>query len=117
MIAEQDKLLSQRIQQSLRRLSIGGNLRGFYYLAYAVELTVLDPFRVQFITKGLYPAIARRYSVSISSVERAIRTALNISWNRGGKEALNQMTGRHLIERLSAAEFIDLFADYIRKNE
>lgn len=113
MIAEQDHALSHRIQQILRRLCIGGNLRGFYYLAYAIELTIKDPFVVQYVTKTLYPVIARRYGVSPSSVERAMRTALNSSWRQDGKKALNQMLGRHLIERPSTAEFVDMLADYI----
>ena len=111
----QDNLLTHRIHQALRQLCIGGNLRGFYYLAYAVELTVHDPLRVQFVTKNLYPDIARQYGVSPASVERAMRTALNASWERGGKDALNQMLGRRLMDRPSNAELVDMLADYIRR--
>lgn len=115
MTIQDDKTLTFRVHQELRRLCIGGNLRGFYYLAYAVELTAQDPLRVQLITKNLYPDIARRYGASPGGVERAIRTAISVCWDRGGKGALNQMACYHLIQRPSSSEFIDILSDYIRR--
>ena len=114
MTTEQNHALTHRIHQELRLLCIFGNLRGFYYLAYAIELAIEDPFIVQCVTKTLYPVIARRYGVSPSSVERAMRTALDAAWRQDGKKTLNQMIGRHLIERPSTAEFVDMLADYIQ---
>lgn len=118
MLAEERNLhLTTRINEVLRRLGITGNLRGFYYLVLAIEETVPNPFRIQMITKDLYVDIARYYRVSPASVERAVRTAVNICWSRGKKETLDQMACCHLTERPSPASFIDILADYIRRTE
>ena len=117
MTVEHDETLTHRVHQELRHLHISGNLRGFYYLAHAIELTVQNPFRVQFITKDLYPAIAKRYKVSPASVERAIRTAINACWTRDGREALDQMAHYHVTQCPRSAEFIDIVAAYIYRNK
>ena len=117
MIKERNTHLMNRINEDLRRLGIAGNLRGFYYLVLAIEETIPNPFRIQLITKDLYVDIARYYQVTPASVERAVRVAVNICWVRGERETLDQIACRHLTERPSPAQFIDLLADYIRRTE
>ena len=114
---ERDSRLTARINEELRGLGITGNLRGFYYLVLAIEETVPNPFRIQLITKDLYVDIARYYQVTPASVERSVRTAVNICWGRGGKEKLCQLACRQLTERPSPAQFIDTLADYIRRTK
>ena len=118
MIAqERDMRLANRINETLRCLHITGNLLGFYYLVLSIEETVPNPMRIQLITKDLFVDVARYYEVSPASVDRDVRTAINICWTRGGKEALDEMACCHLIKRPSPSEFIDIVADYIRRTE
>jgi len=107
--------MTSRISMELRRLRITGKLHGFYYLVYALEEVVPNPTRLQLVTKDLFVEIARCYAVSSGSVERAIRTAIDICWRYGGREVLDMMACHHLIKRPSATAFIDLLADYIRR--
>ena len=58
-------------------------LRGYYYLREAVLLAVSDMELVGSVTKLLYPVIARRYKTTLQRVERAIRNAVEVSWERG----------------------------------
>lgn len=107
--------LSARIGQELRRLRILSHLRGYYYLAYILLQVVPDPGQLILITKNLYPNTGRAFSVPSSRVERAVRTAVANSWERGGREALDQMADCHLTERPTNTEFIGTVADYIRR--
>ena len=117
LLKERNAHLTKRVNEEVRRLGITGNLRGFYYLVLAIEETVPDPFRIQLITKDLFVDIARYYDVSPASVDRSVRTAINICWTRGGKEALNQLACCQLAKRPSPSEFIDIVADHIRRTE
>ena len=105
--------LWQTAERTLRRLRIGGKLKGLRYLTYAITETVKNPYRTEGITKDLYHEIARKYGVTASKVERNIRKAICVSWTNAKKE-LDQMAGYHLVKRPTNSEFIDLVAYYIR---
>ncbi len=107
--------LINRIRSELLRLHIPGNVRGFDYLTHALLEVVPNPRQIMLITKNLYPYIARVFGVSCASVERANRTAISICWKSRGREVLDQMACHHLAERPTAAEFIVIVADYIRR--
>ena len=107
--------LTNRIKIELRRLRIPGSIRGFDYLIYILLEVIPDPGRLMLTTKSLYPDTARAFGVSWSRVERSVRTAVSISWDRGGRETLDQMACHHLDERPTATQFIDIVADYIRR--
>lgn len=102
-------------EQTLRRLHIGGTLKGFWYLVYAVAETVKDPMRTDLITKDLYRETAKKFRVEYRQVERAIRTAINACWTNGGRPELDQMLGYHLEERPANGRFVDIVAAYIRQ--
>lgn len=102
------------LPDTVRLLHIPCNLRGFRYLVRALEETVFIPSRTLSITKELYPAVARIYRVSPSSVERSIRTAIAACWNSDeGRKALDEMCGYHLTQRPTASHLIALMTDYI----
>lgn len=112
---EEATKLANRIRTELRRLCISGHLRGYHYLVYMLLQVVLDPNRLMLITKSLYPDTGYHFGVSAASVERGTRTSISNCWNRGGRDALDQMACRHLIEYPTVSEFIDIVADYIRR--
>lgn len=106
--------LKQEIELLLRSLHIGGRLHGLQYLTYAISKTVRSPDATQYITKELYPEIAKHFGTTPSRVERSIRTAITYSWKHVRRETLNEVAGYHLIERPTNSEFIDFAAAYIR---
>ena len=65
------------------------HLYGFTYIAYALELIMLDPERLHHITKDIYPDIAIRFKTTPSRVERAIRTAIQSVWLYGNKQLIS----------------------------
>lgn len=104
------------IEKELRRLRIAGNLVGHYYLSYAVLRVVQDPRRLMLITKDLYREIGRCHGASVGAVDRSIRTAIKICWERGGRDVLEEMAGMKLEKRPSPTEFMDIVADHIRRS-
>lgn len=107
--------LSGIIKQTLSELHIPSRLHGYGYLAYNIEQVVIDPQRIQGVTKDLYRETARRHGTTWQAVEHADRTAINACWERGGREKLDEVVGYHLVERPWATEFIVLVADHIRR--
>ena len=76
----------REISAFMLELGIPAHLRGYYYLREAVLLAVSDMELVGSVTKLLYPVIARRYKTTLQRVERAIRNAVEVSWERGNPE-------------------------------
>jgi len=116
-IAEKEEALAERISQELRRLHIFADLKGHHYLLMIIERAVRDPALLQCVLKGLYQPAAEHFGATVSGVERAVRTAVNICWNTSGREALNEMAGRRLTERPYSKEFIDIVAVYIGRQK
>ena len=106
--------LKKYIEEALICLHIPYRLDGFAYLEQAILQTAENPERIRYITKELYPDIAKTYQTTVSCVERSIRTAIQRCWNGIGRETLDEMVGYHLIERPTNSEFIALIAAYIR---
>lgn len=109
-----DELLEQ-VEAELLRLGIPRALVGFRYHTDAIMWAVQEPGCTDFITKELYPDIARRHRVTASQVERSMRTAVQRCWSSERREALDEMAGYHLTKRPTNSEFIQLVAAYIRR--
>ena len=79
-----------------------------------IKITVNQPYIINNITKGLYPAIAKSFDTTSSKVERAIRHAIEVAWNRGRIDAINAVFGARVYlgaEKPTNSEFIALVAD------
>ena len=113
---EKGQSLADRITEALLLLGISPYFKGHGYLVASIEVTVLDPSRIELVTKDLYPSIGRRFEVTTASVERCMRTAIASYWfyNNG---TLDKMAQRHLTKRPTCSEFITIVADYIRRTE
>lgn len=105
-----------QIHQILRKLGIGARYQGFYYLSLAVWLVADDPTLLWRVTKELYPKIASTYKTSWQNVERAIRTIIDVCWEYGNREFLNEIAGYSLKIKPAAADFIDMLAYYCKKH-
>lgn len=112
----QDQLEGQ-IETVLRRLGISGKLIGHKYLTTAIAQTTLNPSRIPYITKDLYPDLAKLYGSKPSRVERGIRTAISSFWKKGNKELFESMVGFLPSQRPTNTEFIDLLAHYFRQHQ
>ena len=90
---EQTLETEREISAFMLELGIPAHLRGYYYLREAVLLAVSDMELVGSVTKLLYPVIARRYKTTLQRVERAIRNAVEVSWERGNPEVFEDLFG------------------------
>lgn len=102
-------------EQLLRRLCLSGRLKGFGYAAYMIERAAEDPSAVQLITKSLYPETARHFQVSASAVERDLRTLVRSCWYHGDRAFLEVVAERHIPERPTNSEFLDMASAYLRR--
>ena len=104
----------ERVAKLFLSIGIPAHVKGYQYLREAVRMVMEDHSVINRITKELYPGIARRYGTSSSKVERAMRHAIEVAWNRGRLENTNQMLGVKLFserDKPTNGEFIALIAD------
>lgn len=106
--------LDERLSSLFLTIGIPAHIKGYQYLRAAVKMVVENPDLINRITKGLYPGIAAQYATSASKVERAIRHAIEVAWNRGRVESLNNAFGCRVCtqeERPTNGEFIAMIAE------
>ena len=106
--------LEDKLSNLFLTLGIPAHIKGYQFLREAIRLVLNKPDMIGGITKELYPAIAKRFGTTSSKVERAIRHAIEVAWNRGRVDALNQMFGCRVVypdARPTNGEFIALIAD------
>ena len=104
----------ERVSNLFLSIGIPAHVKGYQYLREAVRMVIDNHDVINRITKELYPGIARRYGTSSSKVERAMRHAIEVAWNRGRLESTNQMLGVNLFserDKPTNGEFIALVAD------
>ena len=101
------------VRDILKRFNITALYQGYDYTIHAVKITLKDRDCLRFVTKQLYPEIAREYNTSWKCVERDIRTVVEIVWKNGGKEFFYEFTGEYIESRPRNAKFLELMAEYI----
>ena len=120
-----DKLVEQALKRSQRSLDeklanifitvgIPAHIKGYNFLREAIKMAIDSPDIINSITKKLYPSIADKFSTSPSKVERAIRHAIEVAWNRGKIENINNIFGIKIYtanDKPTNGEFIALLAD------
>ena len=102
-----------RIYDVLRALGIRRTYKGYYYVADAVRLVMTDASRLLYISKYLYPVIARIHGTSMNCVERDIRTVVTSCWQSEYAEVLETMAGIRLYRKPTSGEFIDILSSYL----
>ena len=101
----------------LHTVGVPAHIKGYQYLREGVILAVNDPDAINAVTKILYPTVAKRYKTTSSRVERAIRHAIEVAWDRGDVEVLNGFFGytvSNIKGKPTNSEFISMIADRIR---
>lgn len=100
----------------IHAIGIPANLRGYKYLREAIILSVNNINSESSMTKLIYPAVAKKHGVTASRVERAMRHAIKVAWERGNKDVLNSYFGsttQRKQSRPTNSEFIALISDKI----
>ena len=87
-----ERNLQESITKTLHELGVPSNLKGYYYIREGI-LLMIDHKYMKKITKLLYPEIAKKYQSTVSRVERSIRHAIDISWNRGNWDLMEEIFG------------------------
>ncbi len=111
---DSEKSIEEKITNIFITVGIPAHIKGYQFLREAIKLAMEDPDIINSITKKLYPSIAERFETSASKVERAIRHAIEVAWNRGKIENINNIFGLTVYtnnEKPTNGEFIALVAD------
>ncbi len=106
--------LDERISNIFISIGIPPHIKGYAYLREGIKMAVEDPHVINNVTKGLYPVIGEKFQTTASKVERAIRHAIEVAWNRGRIDAVNAIFGARVYigtEKPTNSEFIALVAD------
>ena len=109
-----NKALEERISNIFITVGIPAHIKGYQFLREAIKMAINSPEIINSITKELYPSIANKFDTSASKVERAIRHAIEVAWNRGKIENINSVFGIKVYtnnEKPTNGEFIALVAD------
>ncbi|MGB4504446.1 MAG: sporulation transcription factor Spo0A [Syntrophaceticus sp.] len=109
--------LDVEVTNLMHQMGIPAHVRGYQYIRDAILMVVEEMSLLGAVTKELYPAIAERYNTTPSRVERAIRHAIELAWDRGNIELMNKFFGYTIdVERgkPTNSEFIAMVADRLR---
>ena len=105
------------VTEILHQIGVPAHIKGYQFLRDAILLTIDDHEYINAVTKRLYPEIAKRNGTTASRVERAIRHAIEVAWDRGDVDTLNSYFGytiHNLRGKPTNSEFIAMIADKIR---
>lgn len=123
VLSEEDKARSHNIRLEseitslLHEIGIPAHIKGYMYLRSAILKTYLDVEYIGQITKVLYPSIASEYQTTPSRVERAIRHSIEVAWNRGNIDAIDDIFGYTISSskaKPTNSEFIAMISDKLR---
>ncbi|GLC88774.1 sporulation transcription factor Spo0A [Lysinibacillus piscis] len=109
--------LDSTITAIIKEIGVPAHIKGYSYLREAIQMVYEDVELLGSVTKILYPEIAKKFNTTSSRVERAIRHAIEVAWNRGNYESISSMFGytvHHLKSKPTNSEFIAMIADKIR---
>lgn len=101
----------------IHQLGVPAHIKGYHYLREAILSSIQDPELLESVTKLLYPSVAKRFDTTSSRVERAIRHAIEIAWDRGNLDTLNAFFGYTVNTckgKPTNSEFIALITDKLR---
>ena len=109
--------IETQVTQIIHQIGVPAHIKGYQYLRTAILLTVKDSDIINSVTKILYPSVAKKYQTTTSRVERAIRHAIEVAWDRGDVDTLNSYFGYTIQNnrgKPTNSEFIAMIADNLR---
>ncbi len=105
------------VSDIMHQLGVPAHIKGYQYLRTAILLTIENPEMMHSVTKELYPTVAKTYKTSSSRVERAIRHAIEVAWDRGDVDVLCSYFGYTIQNsrgKPTNSEFIAMISDKLR---
>ena len=108
--------LESIVTEIIHEIGVPAHIKGYQYLREAIILTINDMDAINAVTKVLYPEVARKFSTTPSRVERAIRHAIEVAWDRGDVETLQKFFGytvSGIKGKPTNSEFIAMIADHL----
>ena len=112
-----ERNLEGEVTEIIREIGIPAHIKGYQYIREGIMMAVEDPNMLNYITKLLYPTIAKKYKTTSSSVERAIRHAIEVAWSRGKMDVIQELFGYTIHAgkgKPTNSEIIALIADKLR---
>ena len=112
--ARQNQQLESVVTEVIHEIGVPAHIKGYQYLREAIILTINDMDIINAVTKSLYPAVAKKFATTPSRVERAIRHAIEVAWDRGDIETLQKFFGytvSNIKGKPTNSEFIAMIAD------
>lgn len=112
-----DSDLEVMITEIMHQIGVPAHIKGYHYLRDAIIFSIKNPEMINAITKLLYPSIAKKHNTTSSRVERAIRHAIEVAWDRGNIEVLNSYFGYTIHTnrgKPTNSEFIAMISDKLR---
>ena len=109
--------IEAQVTRIIHQIGVPAHIKGYQYLRTAILLTVKDSDIINSVTKILYPSVAKKYQTTTSRVERAIRHAIEVAWDRGDVDTLNSYFGYTIQNnrgKPTNSEFIAMIADNLR---
>ena len=109
--------LEELVTSIIHEVGVPAHIKGYQYVREAIMITVEDMDVINSVTKVLYPEVAKRYHTTPSRVERAIRHAIEVAWDRGDLETLQKFFGYTVSNakgKPTNSEFIAMISDRIR---
>ena len=109
--------IESQVTKIIHQIGVPAHIKGYQYLRSAIIMTINDSDIINSVTKILYPSVAKKYSTTTSRVERAIRHAIEVAWDRGDIDTLNSYFGYTIQTnrgKPTNSEFIAMIADNLR---
>ena len=109
--------IESQVTKVIHQIGVPAHIKGYQYLRTAILMTIRDSEIINSVTKILYPSVAKQYQTTSSRVERAIRHAIEIAWDRGDIDVLNSYFGYTVQTsrgKPTNSEFIAMIADNLR---
>jgi two-component system response regulator (stage 0 sporulation protein A) len=115
--ASEEPSLEIRVTEVLHQIGVPAHIKGYHYLRDSIIMAIETPDIINAVTKQLYPNVAKRYETTASRVERAIRHAIEVAWDRGDVDILNSYFGYTIHNtrgKPTNSEFIAMISDRLR---
>lgn len=109
--------IEMKVTEILHEIGVPAHIKGYHYLRDSIIMSVERPEIINAVTKQLYPSVAKKYETTSSRVERAIRHAIEVAWDRGDVDVLNSYFGYTIHNdrgKLTNSEFIAMISDRLR---
>lgn len=117
-VTKQDNVdLQVTVSEIMHQIGVPAHIKGYQYLREAIMLSINDREMMSSVTKVLYPTVAKMYSTTASRVERAIRHAIEVAWDRGDVDVLSSYFGYTIQStrgKPTNSEFIAMISDKLR---